>query len=181
MPLLSLPEAQDALVCTSAGKGWNLPAFKAGLIVRGREAAARFASLPPLTMGAMGQMARLAHTAALRHGQVWVDEVMAEITANKALLARLLAERVPGVRYVPEPGTYLAWVDCAGLGLDHPQQHFLRHGRVAFNVGTAFGFGFGTPPGDEGAQYRQFVRINLATSPALVTEAVERMAASLSA
>lgn len=175
VPLLSLPEAQGAIVCTSAGKGWNLPAFKAGLFVRGRDAQGLFDTLPPLAMGAMGQMAKIAHTAAMRHGRAWVDEVMAEVTANKRLLAELLAARLPEVRYRPEPGTYLAWVDCSALRLDHPQAHVLQHGRVAFNSGTAFGGG----SGPTAERYRQFVRVNLATSRAILTEAVDRMARSL--
>lgn len=179
VPLLSVPEAQGAIVCTSAGKGWNLPAFKAGLFVRGADAGVLFDTLPPLASGAMGQMAKLAHTAALRHGQGWVDEVMVEVTANKALLRRLIAAELPGAAYRPGPGTYLAWVDCSGLGLADPQRHFLEQARVAVNPGTAFGFGFGEPGPDDGAEYRQFVRINLATSPEIVTEAVRRMAASL--
>lgn len=168
VPVLSLPEAQRALVCTSAGKGWNLPAFKAGLFVRGRDAQPLFDALPPLANQSTGQMAKLAHTAALRHGQGWVDEVMAEVTANKRLLAGLLAAHLPEVPYEPRPGTYLAWLDCSALGLEHPQQHFRTHGRVAFNPGGAFG------PG-----YEQFVRVNLATSPGIITEAVRRAAASL--
>ena len=167
-PILTLPEASGAIVCTSAGKGWNLPAFKAGLFVRGADGQPIFDSLPPLANQSTGQMAKIAHTAALVHGQTWVDEVMAEVTANKALLAGLLAEHVPGAGYVPQPGTYLAWVDCAPLGLDDPQQHFLTHGRVAFNHGAAFG-------ADDG----HYIRINLATSPAILTEAIGRMAGSL--
>ena len=167
VPILSLPEAQDAVVCTSAGKGWNLPAFKAGLFVRGRGSRV-FDHLPPLANQSTGQMAKIAHTAAMVHAQGWVDEVMTEVTAHKALLARLLGEHLPACRYVPASGTYLAWVDCSALGLANPSAHFLEHGRVAVNPGQAFGAG-----------YDQFVRVNLATSPALITEAVQRMAASL--
>lgn len=168
IPLLSLPEAQEAIVCTSAGKGWNLPAFKAGLFVRGRAARAVFDALPPLANQSTGQMAQIAHTAAMRHGQAWADEVMAEVTANKALLSGLLARQLPEVPYEPRPGTYLAWLDCAGLGLADPQRHFLDAGRVALNAGRVFG-----------PDYGQFVRVNLATSPELVTEAVRRMAGSV--
>lgn len=168
VPILTLPEAQNAVVAFSAGKGWNLAAFKAGLFVRGREASAVFDRLPPLANQSAGHMAAIAHTAALRHGLDWVDAAMAEVAGHKDLLAGLLAEHLPGVRYERSPGTYLAWIDCTGLGLERPSRHFLTEARVALNDGGSFG------PG-----YEQFVRMNLATSPALITEAVERMAASL--
>ena len=167
-PVLTVPEAQHAVVAFSAGKGWNLAAFKAGLFIRGTQARAAFDNLPPLANQSTSQMGTIAHTAALRHAQGWVDEVMVEVAANKRLLGELLADRLPGVSWTPAPGTYLAWLDCSALGLDSPRNHFLTRARVALNDGTDFG-----------ADYGQFVRMNLATTPAIITEAVERMAASL--
>lgn len=167
-PVLTVPEAQHAVVAFSAGKGWNLAAFKAGLFIRGTQARTAFDNLPPLANQSTSQMGTIAHTAALRHAQGWVDEVMVEVAANKRLLGELLADRLPGVSWTPAPGTYLAWLDCSALGLDSPRNHFLTRARVALNDGTDFG-----------ADYGQFVRMNLATAPAIITEAVERMAASL--
>ncbi|WP_282005485.1 MalY/PatB family protein [Propioniciclava sinopodophylli] len=167
-PVLTVPEAQHAVVAFSAGKGWNLAAFKAGLFIRGTQARAAFDNLPPLANQSTSQMGTIAHTAALRHAQGWVDEVMVEVAANKRLLGELLADRLPGVSWTPAPGTYLAWLDCSALGLDSPRNHFLTRARVALNDGTDFG-----------ADYGQFVRMNLATAPAIITETVERMAASL--
>ncbi len=168
VPILTLPEAQNAIVAFSAGKGWNLAAFKAGLFIRGHEASAVFDRLPPLANQSTGHMGAIAHTAALRHGLGWVDAAMAEVAAHKDLLADLLAEHLPGARYLRTPGTYLAWIDCTELGLHHPQAHFLARARVALNDGAGFGTG-----------YEQFVRMNLATSPTLITTAVEKMGASL--
>ncbi|MEJ7742205.1 MAG: hypothetical protein WKF73_06425 [Nocardioidaceae bacterium] len=71
--------------------------------------------------------------------------------------------------YRPPAGTYLAWLDCRGLGLgDDPANVFLERGRVALNSGPAFGTG--------GAGY---VRLNSATSPDILAEAVRRMATSV--
>ena len=167
-PILSLPEAQKAVVTFSAGKCWNLAAFKAGLYIRGTEASALFDRLPPLANQSTGHMGAMAHTAAIREGAGWVDDVMVEVAAHKDLLTRLVAERLPGLRYDRAPGTYLAWLDCSGLGLERPRDHFLVKARVALNDGRDFG-----------ADYGQFVRMNLAASPALITEAIDKMAASL--
>lgn len=168
VPVLSVPEAQHAVVAFSAGKGWNLAALKGGVLIRGTDAAAVFANLPPLANQSTGHLATLAHTAALTHAQDWVDEVMAEVTANKELLAAELAAHVPEVGYVHRAGTYLAWLDCSALGLANPRDTFLARGRVAFNPGADFGAGYG-----------QYVRMNLATSPEFVREGVRRMAAGL--
>ena len=44
-----------------------------------------------------------------------------------------IAEKLPPLDYEPSPGTYLAWLDCTPLGLDHPGRHFHRHARVRLN------------------------------------------------
>ncbi|MFT4216439.1 MAG: aminotransferase class I/II-fold pyridoxal phosphate-dependent enzyme [Micropruina sp.] len=168
VPTLSVPAAQRAAVVTSAGKSWNLAAFKAGLYIVGTEAGGLLRTLPPLAAGSTGHLGAIAHTAALRHGQDWVDQVCVEIAENKRLLADLLHALVPGARYQPQPGTYLAWVDCTALDLDDPCRHFLDVGRVAFSPGRNFS-----------PDHGQWVRINLAASPSMITQAVERMAASL--
>ena len=168
VPTLSVPEAQRAVVVVSAGKAWNLAAFKAGLYVAGTEALDVLDALPPLANQSTGHLGSIAHTAALRHGQDWVDQVCVEVAANKQLLSDLLHNLVPGAEYTPRPGTYLAWVDCSALGLTLPVRHFHDVGRVAFSPGRTFS-----------PDHSQFVRVNLAASPALITQAVERMAQSL--
>ncbi len=166
--ILAVEDAQEAIVAFSAGKGWNLAALKGGVLARGTRAKATFDRLPPLTNQSTGHLATIAHTAALTHALGWVDELMVEIAANKALLASLLAEHLPEVRYTPAPATYLAWLDCTALGLDRPRHHFLTHAKVALNDGADFDAGHG-----------RFVRMNLAASPELITEAVERMSRSV--
>lgn len=166
--VLAVPGGEHAVVSTSAGKAWNLAAFKAGLIIGGTETGPLLRKLPPMALQAMGHWGAIAHTAAMREAQGWVDEVSSEIAANKRLLASLLAEHLPGAVYRPGEGTYLAWVDCSALGLDDPARAFLERGRVAFSPGANFS-----------PAHRQWVRINLAASPELITEAVSRMKATL--
>jgi cystathionine beta-lyase len=110
----------------------------------------------------------IAHTAALREGTAWLDALLQGLDANRRLITRLLAEQLPSVRYEPGEATYLAWLDCRDLGLgDDPAAAFLEHGQVALNSGLTFGTG--------GAGH---ARLNLATSPEVITEAVRRMAAA---
>lgn len=168
VPLLTVPGGERAISVTSAGKAWNLAAFKAGLIVAGAEATGILSQLPPLAQGSSGHFADLAHTTALTECQDWVDGLRAEIAANKALLADQLAAKLPMVSYQPGAGTYLAWLDCSPLGLTDPATEFRERGRVAFSAGSTFA---GT--------HSQWVRINLACSPAVLTEAVDRMVGTL--
>lgn len=169
VPLLAVPGGEYALTATSAGKAWNLAGFKAGLVVAGSAVAERLTELPPFAVEAAGHLADIAHTAALRHAQDWVDQLNVEVAENKRLFAEELRRQLPQLSYVPSAGTYLAWLDCTPLGLTDPAQHFRKHGQVAFSAGAHFA-----------ASHHQWVRVNLACSPELVSEAVRRMAASLS-
>lgn len=169
VPYLSVPGGENGLSLMSASKGWNLAGLKAALAIAGPAAADDLARLPEEVSHGPSHLGVIAHTAALRDGGDWLDAVLSGLDDNRRLLTRLLAEYLPGVRYTPAPGTYLAWLDCRGLEIgDDPADVFLRRGRVALSPGRDFGTG--------GAG---FVRLNLATSPDLITEAVLRMAAAV--
>jgi len=95
--------------------------------------------------------------------------VLELLDSNRGLLGRLLAERLPEVAYQPPEAGYLAWLDCSRLGLGaDPAAALLERGRVALSGGPSFGAG-----GDG------FVRLNFATSPALLEQIVERMATGI--
>ncbi|MEU5541845.1 aminotransferase class I/II-fold pyridoxal phosphate-dependent enzyme [Streptomyces sioyaensis] len=169
VPYLSVPGGERGLSLMSASKAWNLAGLKAALAVAGPGAADDLARLPEEVSHGPSHVGILAHTAALQDGGDWLDALRGGLDNNRRLLADLLAERLPKVRYRPAEGTFLAWLDCRPLGLgDDPAAVFLDRGRVAFSSGPLFGTG--------GAGH---LRLNLATSPELLTEAVRRMAVAV--
>ncbi|MEU2285301.1 aminotransferase class I/II-fold pyridoxal phosphate-dependent enzyme [Streptomyces sp. NPDC013178] len=169
VPYLSVPGADSGLSLMSASKAWNLAGLKAALAVAGPAAAADLALLPEEVGHGPSHVGVLAHTAALCDGTPWLDALLTGLDSNRRLLADLLAEHLPGVVHRPGGATYLAWLDCRALGLgDDPARVFLERGRVALSAGPDFGTG--------GAGH---VRLNLATSPEILTEGVRRMAAAL--
>lgn len=165
-PYLSVAGTEPDFAVASASKGWNLAGFKAALVIPGAEAVDDLQSPAIRGGGHAGHIGLIAHTAAYNHARDWLDAAIAGIDANRLALADLLETHVPAARYRLPESTYLAWIDCRDLGLgDDPTTAFLEQGRVAFTSGSGFG--------DGGAG---FVRFNLATSPAIVEEAVKRMA-----
>ena len=169
VPYLSVAGAEAGISIISASKAWNLAGLKAAVAVAGPAAADDLARIPHWVQEGPSHLGVIAHTAALRYGDDWLDGVLAAIDDNRHLLATLLAQDLPDVRYEPSEATYVAWLDCRALGLgDDPAATFLERGRVALSSGPDFGTG--------GAGH---ARLNLATSPEVLIEAVERMVAAL--
>ncbi len=80
----------------------------------------------------------------------------ADVAAGRAL---------PGSRYRPPAATYLAWIDFSGAGLgDDPAAVFRERG-VEVSAGPQFG--------PQGVGH---VRLNIATSPAILEQTVRTMA-----
>ncbi len=169
IPFASLgPEvASRTLTLNSASKSFNI----AGL----RCAVAHFGS-PSLrkrfetqysrhVRGGINMPGLYATIAAWREGQPWLDEAVGYLEANRNFLTDELARRFPGIRCEPAQGTYLAWLDCSGLGWEgSPARRFLDRGKVALSEGGNFGSGFG-----------HFVRLNFATSREILSAVLDRM------
>jgi cystathionine beta-lyase len=111
----------------------------------------------------------VANIAAFRHGEAWLDEVLAYLDDSRRLLAGLLSRHLPHVRYRPPDGTYLAWLDCTAMDLPgSPGELVIRRAHVTVVDGPAFG------AGGAGA-----FRFNFATPQPVLTEMVEHIAAAL--
>lgn len=162
---LDFESAARSYTLVAASKAWNLAGLKAALVVPGPAAAVD--TMPDELWARAGLFGVLAGTAAFAECTPWLDRVVEALDENRRLLAELLAKRLPDVGYHLPEATYLAWLDFEHTGLgDDPATVLLERGNVALNSGLSFGV--------EGAGY---ARLNLATSPAVLTEAVERMAA----
>ncbi len=187
-PYLTMRGAERGFALVSASKGWNLPGLKAAVAFAGPEAGADLARLPEEVGHGVSHLGALAHTAALRHGQGWLEAVVDGLDRNRTLLGDLLAAHLPSVRWIPGAATYLAWLDFADLpwtvtgAADSAASRgdasvragaaawFHEHARVLLSSGPAFGAG-----GEHCA------RLNFATSATVLTEAITRMAAAVSA
>lgn len=167
--ILDIPEAADAIVVTSASKPYNLAGLKAAIIVGSAGSADLINLIRTTRYESPSHLGTIAHVAALRGGDEWLAAVNKDIDRNRHLVTELVERFLPGAAYTPVEATYLGWVDCRALGLgDNPGQVFLEKGKVAFSSGHTFG------PGGEG-----HIRVNMATSPEILTEAFRRAALAL--
>jgi cystathionine beta-lyase len=167
---VSAQAAARGIAFWSASKAFNVAGLGCAQIVTASAAAAAAVERLPTGATHCGQMGLIATLAAYREGGAWLDQVLTVLDHNRGMLAELLAERLPAVGYKPPRAGYLAWLDLRPLELgENPAQPILERGRLALSPGPQFG-----PQGSG------FVRLNFGTSPALLAEAVERLAATAS-
>lgn len=94
---------------------------------------------------------------------------VAHARARDQIVHRERGRHIPGVAlhpaWRPPEASYLAWLDCRDLLLEaEPADIFLDAGRVALGAGLNYG--------ESGAG---FARLNFATSPEHLSEAITRM------
>ena len=171
VPYLSLGEAAErtGLIVTSTSKSWNLAGLKAAFIFgHGERGAELLKPLPEAMHWRSSILGAFSMVAAYSHSVDWLDATIQTIRETRDHLASELARLLPAARleFIPEAG-YLAWVDVSGLNLgDKPWDRILEEGRVSVVPGTELG-----------PQYLQHVRLNFATSPEILTDALTRIAA----
>ncbi len=163
---------EHGLAAESGSKAFNLAGLKCALLVaEGDRMTALIRSLPDEVAARAGLLGVLATREGFTHGRGWLRDTVAAIERNADLLATLLAERLPAVTYRRPAASYLAWLDLSALGWgDDPAERVLSDARVALVSGPAFG-----------RQGAGFARLNLACSPEVLTEAVDRIARAVQA
>jgi cystathionine beta-lyase len=109
-----------------------------------------------------------AFEAAYREGAEWVDELISLVSANAAVLADGLPDKI---RLIAPEGTYLAWLDLTALGIDVVElpSWLAKVTGVALSPGHWFG--------REGAG---FARMTIASSNATIERAVDQLASAVS-
>ncbi|HEX5598024.1 MAG TPA: aminotransferase class I/II-fold pyridoxal phosphate-dependent enzyme [Micromonosporaceae bacterium] len=164
--------AGHTVTAVSASKAWNLPGLKCAQLILSNEAdLEKWSTVSMLAEHGAANLGVVANIAAYTEGEPWLAEMLAYLDGSRALLAELLAEHLPQVRYTPPEGTYLAWLDCRELGLgDHPGRFFLEHAGVAVTDGV-----------DCGEVGKGFVRYNFATPRPIMEQTIRQMAQALAA
>lgn len=164
--------AQNAVICTSVSKTFNLAGLQlANVVIADKEKRRAFRdTLNRTGYGLPNTLGLVAAQAAYEHGEAWLEELKAYLEGNWKLLRETLEERAPQLHLIPAESTYLAWIDCRELGLD-PEglQRFIEdEAGLWLNQGTEFG------AGGEG-----FVRLNIATQRAYLAQALDQLCSAL--
>ncbi|MBE3112462.1 MAG: putative C-S lyase [Acidobacteria bacterium] len=165
---LSPELAERTVTCIAPSKTFNIPGLSMAVVI---------ASNPKLLEAFKDETERagfelgqvfgiVGFEAAYSQGDDWLDELLSYLEANVDFMEKFLEERIPAIHLVRPEGTYLALLDCRGLGLEPAalNDFFLKKARVYFSDGAMFG--------EEAAG---FVRINFGCPRVLLVEALERV------
>lgn len=115
-------------------------------------------------------MSQIATVAAYRKGEEWRREMLAYIEENVRFVEEYCAKVLSGIRAVRPEASFLIWLDCRGLGLDHDGlvNLFVGDARLALNDGEMFG-----APG------AGFMRLNVAAPRSVLRDALFRLGKSV--
>ena len=99
-------------------------------------------------------------------GEAWRQEMLRHVETNVELVETFLQRYIPKIRAIRPQASFLIWLDCRQLALDHEVliDLFVNRARLALNDGEMFG------PGGEG-----HMRMNVALPRARLAEALERL------
>jgi cystathionine beta-lyase len=172
VPFLSLGEQACAvgITVTAASKGWNIAGLKCAIILSQNPAMfERLNAIAPATHYRASLLGAFATVAAFKDGEPWLNELMVQLDINRKLVESLVAQHLPQARTHLPHCSYLSWIDFSAYELgEDPAGYLVEKARTAFVPGVRFG-----------EKFNQYVRLNFATSPAIIEEAIERVAKSL--
>ena len=166
-PYLTLGPAALAtgIVLTSNSKSWNTAGLKASIMISQssemNELLSRTTAANHWRSSILGAFAMVA---SFNAGEAWLDEALNILDDNRVFLKHQV-ERIPGARFIMPESTYLAWVDLSDTALaGEPAKRILEEAKVAFVGGDECGKG-----------YSNFVRVNFATSKAIIKQAFDQI------
>lgn len=116
----------------------------------------------------------LAHISAYRNGGAWLDALKSYLHGHLAHVAARLNAAFPTIDYRVPEGTYLAWIDLSGLGIDSPERMdalqtlLVEKYRVAIMRGDTYG--------PEGTGY---IRLNVGCPRSKVDQGLDAMIGAL--
>ncbi len=164
---------ENAIICTAPSKAFNLAGLQASNLVIRNEALRESmrAELRSCGLFTLNPFGLAAVGAAYDKSEVWLDAARSYINDNLDRLEAFASTDLPGIKVIRPQGTYLAWLDCRGLGLSDADLGtlFMDKAKLYLDEGHIFG-----PEGSG------FMRLNVACPRSILDTALERLRQAIS-
>lgn len=171
-PLACPGLAENSIVCTAPSKTFNLAGLQVSNIwIQSADIRAKFVKeIDRSGYSQLNTLGLVAAQAAYESGEEWLSECKAYLQGNLDFLRNFLQERIPEIRLVEPSGTYFAWLDCSGLGLDRKELNDLviHKAKLWLDAGHIFG-----------KKSAAFQRIVLACTRKTLEQALTQLAAAV--
>jgi len=170
IPFASLSqEARDmTITAIGVGKTFNMAGFAmSSVAITNKTLREKFLqSYKRVHIGHGSVLSQVAFEAAYREGREWLEELKVHLFGNYKLLEEVCKKHKNIINPVPIEATYLAWLDCRGLGLKCRgiRDFFIKDAKLGLNAGMSFS--------REGAG---FMRLNFGVSRDEMQEIVRRI------
>ena len=166
-------EAKDITITTfGVGKTFNMAGFAISTVaITNEELRERFAKIFSKIHFAEGaSISHVAFEAAYRGGDIWLKDLVEHLQNNYNKLKELCEKYPEYIKLTPIEATYLAWLDCRGMGLHNRalREFFVKEAGLGLNAGISFG--------KEGSG---FMRLNFALSSDKMSKVMKQLESAL--
>lgn len=168
IPFASLSKGSREISVTAIGVGktFNMAGFAiSSVAIPSRELREKFLKVYNRIHFAQGSsLSHVAFETAYRDGREWLEELKAHLEKNFLMLKEACEKY--SIRVTPIEATYLAWLDCRGLGLRDRElrEFFVKEARLGLSAGISFG--------REGSG---FMRLNFAVSSDKMSQMIKNL------
>ena len=171
IPIVSLGKdyLENIVLCTSASKTFNIPAFTGSYLFipseKNREDFLKILKERD-ALSSPSILAVIATMIAYNECEYWVDELIKYTENNIKFVKEYLEKNIPELFCEIPDGSYFAWIDFSKLGISSEefQKYLIDIGEVAVMPGLTYG--------EEG---RYFLRLNVACSIKKVEDGLKRI------
>lgn len=173
-PLLNVDERMRSLcvTATSPAKTFNLAGLQiSNIIIPDGKLRRQFRrALDASGYSQLNTIGITACEAAYRYGETWYEALKQYLHQNLVFVREYLKKELPDIKLIEPEGTYLIWLDFRSLGLAEAdlENLIVKKAKLWLDSGAIFG------KAGEG-----FERINIATSRAVLEEALKRLKGAL--
>ncbi|TKI68231.1 pyridoxal phosphate-dependent aminotransferase [Sulfurimonas crateris] len=163
---LSKKAREISITAIGVGKTFNMAGFAiSSVAIPNKELREKFLKVYNRIHFAQGSsLSHVAFEAAYREGREWLEELKAHLAKNFLILKETCEKY--HIKVTPIEATYLAWLDCRGLGLRDRElrEFFVKEAKLGLSAGISFG--------REGSG---FMRLNFAVSSDKMSQIIKNL------
>lgn len=167
---VSKEAADNSVTFGAPSKTFNIPGLVSSwVVVKNKELRTRFFHwLETNEFNEPTFVATISTHAAYSEGKDWLKAAKKYIESNIIAVEEYCKNNIHGVHVIRPEASFLVWLDCSGLGLNHDEliDLFVNKAGLALNDGEMFG-----------CEGKCHMRFNVASPRSVVIKALDRLAA----